>query len=195
VKKENVVVNRTILSVTLCLSLAGLIGCGEGDLGPAQDLGAIAVKPPKQWTVETPTSSMRKAQYRLTKAEGDAIDAELIIYYFGQNQGGGVEDNIERWYGQFQQPDGSASKDKARVDKRTVSGMPVTLVDVGGTYAPGPMNPMMPHGPEPKPGYRMLAAIVETPQGAYFFKLTGPGRTVEQWRKSFDGFIDRVQKK
>jgi len=178
-----------------CASLTALIGCGEGDVGPAQDLGAITVRAPSAWKAETPASGMRKAQYRLPKAEGEAGDAELVVYYFGQGEGGSVEDNLERWYGQFQQPDGSASKEKAKVNRRTVAGMPVTSVDVGGTYAPGSMNPMMPHGPEPRPGYRMLAAIVETAQGPYFFKLTGPEKTVESWRGSFDGFIDRIKKK
>lgn len=188
-------INRIIFTTGFCLSLVGLMGCGGDDLGPAQDLGAITVRAPSAWKAEAPTSGMRKAQYTLEKAKADQEPATLVVYYFGQNQGGSVEDNLERWYGQFQQQDGSASKDKAKVSRRTVSGMPVTEVDVSGAYAPGSMNPMMPHGQEPKPGYRMLAAIVETAQGPYFFKLTGPERTVEKWHKPFDRFIERIQKK
>ncbi|MSS73181.1 MAG: hypothetical protein EXS64_17065 [Candidatus Latescibacteria bacterium] len=186
---------KQFLLAVCCFSLVGLMGCGGDDLGPVQDLGAITVRAPSAWKTETPTSGMRKAQYTLPKAKTDHEDASLIVFYFGQSQGGSVEDNLARWYGQFQQSDGSASKDKAKVDKKTVSGMPVTVVDVSGTYSPGSMNPMMGAGPEPKPGYRMLAAIVETAQGAYFFKLTGPEHTVEQGHKSFDRFIDQIQKK
>ncbi len=188
-------VHRMVVIVTFCLLLGGLLGCGASDLGPVQDLGGITVQAPVAWKPETPSSGMRKAQYALEKAKSDKEDATLVAYYFGQGQGGPVEDNLARWYGQFEQPDGSPSKDRARVSKRTVAGMPVTLVDVNGTYNEGSMNPMMPHGAEPRPGYRMLAAIVETPQGPYFFKLTGPMHTVERWEQSFDRFVDRIQKK
>ena len=185
-----------IVAAGICgLGFFVMAGCGGNDLGPVQDLGAITVQAPVAWKSETPSSGMRKAQYTLEKAKSDKEDATLVVYYFGQGQGGSVEDNLARWYGQFEQPDGSPSKDKAVVSKRTVAGMPVTFADVTGTYSPGSMNPMAPHGPEPKPEYRMLAAIVETPQGAYFFKLTGPMHTVERWEQSFDRFVDRTQKK
>lgn len=185
---------RVIFTTAFYLLLTGLAGCGGEDVGQVQDLGAITVRAPKQWTVQTPTSPMRKAQYLLPKAKTDVEDATLVVFYFGQGEGGSVELNLERWYGQFQQPDGSSSKEKAMVSRRTASGMPVTMADVSGTYAPSGMGPMMP-APEPKPGYRMLAAIVESPQGPYFFKLTGPERTVEEWHRSFERFIDRIEKK
>ena len=35
-----------------------------------------------------------------------------------------------------------------------------------------------------KRGYRLKAAVVETPSGPYFFKLTGPGRTVVSWSRT-----------
>jgi hypothetical protein len=41
----------------------------------------------------------------------------------------------------------------------------------------------------------MLAAIVEAPDSSYFFKLTGPAKTVAKWEKSFNEFVGSVQKK
>jgi hypothetical protein len=38
----------------------------------------------------------------------------------------------------------------------------------------------------------MLAAVVETPAGSYFFKLTGPQRTVESARSAFMMLLDSV---
>lgn len=179
----------------VCLVLAGLGSCGGGDLGPALDLGAITVRPPSAWKSEPPSSGMRKAQFVLGRSGSDTEDASLIVFYFGPGQGGSVEDNLERWYGQFQQADGSSTRDRARTSKKTVGGMPATMADVTGSYSAGAMNPMMPHGVAPKAGYRMLAAIIETPQGPYFLKLTGPAGTVGHWQPAFERFVDQVQKK
>ncbi len=129
---------------------------------------------------------MRKAEWVLPRAEGDGEDASLVVFYFGSGQGGDVESNLDRWYGQFEQPDGRATREVARLGHRTVSGLRVTLADVTGTFRGG-----MPGGPpaEPRPETRMLAAIVEAPSGPWFFKLVGPKRTVERWRASFDTFV------
>jgi hypothetical protein len=128
---------------------------------------------------------MRKAQYALPKAEGDTEDGELTVFYFGLGQGGSVEANIDRWIGQLSQPDGSSTKDKAKTSKKEVAGLPVTLVDASGTYSAGMMSP----GP-PRPGYRMVAAVVESSEGPWFFKLVGPEKTIAKWAASFDQFIN-----
>ncbi len=85
---------------------------------------------PAGWVEEERTSSMRVAQYRLPKAAGDTEDASLVLYYFGQGQGGSTAANIERWVGQMKQADGSASKDKAKEESFDVNGLKVTTVDV-----------------------------------------------------------------
>ena len=149
-----------------------------------KSFGPIKAKVPADWTEQTPSSSMRKAQYALTKVSGDGEDGELAVFYFGPGQGGSVEANIERWIGQISQPDGSSSKDKAKTNKKEIGGMPVTLVDVSGTYSAG----MMSNAP-PRQGYRMLAAVAETTEGPWFFKLTGPEKTIAKWSSSFDQFI------
>jgi hypothetical protein len=149
-----------------------------------KSFGPIKAKVPSEWTEQTPSSSMRKAQYALPKAAGDGEDGELAVFYFGPGQGGSVEANIERWIGQISQPDGSSSKDKAKTNKKEIGGMPVTLVDVSGTYSAG----MMSNAP-PRQGYRMLAAVAETTEGPWFFKLTGPEKTIAKWSSSFDQLI------
>src|ERR1700681_1280027 len=94
--------------------------------------GGLRYQAPDGWVKEQTTSSMRVAQYKLPKAEGDPEDALLVIYYFGATQGGAVQANIDRWISQMQQPDGSASKDKAKTETSTVNGLKVTSVDVSG---------------------------------------------------------------
>ena len=87
--------------------------------------GDLHFKAPDAWTAEKPTSNMRIAQYKLPKADGDPEDASLVLYYFGAGQGGNVQANIDRWIGQMQQSDGSASKDKAKTEDLTVNGLKV----------------------------------------------------------------------
>jgi hypothetical protein len=67
----------------------------------------------------------------------------------------------------------------------------VTTVDVAGTYASGMMM-----GPAtPKPGWRLLGAIVEGgPEGAVFFKLTGPARTVAAAQKDFRRLLQSLKR-
>lgn len=130
---------------------------------------------------------MRVAQYRLPKVAGDTEDASLVLYYFGQGQGGSTAANIERWVGQMKQEDGSASKDKAKEEQLEANGLKVATVDISGTYvaetAPGSGTF------QNKPGYRLRAAVVETPKGSYYVKLVGPEKTVTQWNDSFLSYL------
>jgi hypothetical protein len=47
----------------------------------------------------------------------------------------------------------------------------------------------------PKKNFRMLAAIAETTSGPWFFKLTGPEKTVANWEPSFEKFLDSIEQK
>ena len=132
---------------------------------------------------------MRKTQYRLPRVEGDPEDAEMVVFFF-QGQGGSVQANIDRWIAQFKKADGKPASDSSQVSHRESHGIPLTIVDVSGTYSGG--GPMMSAG-APKPAFRMLAAVAETRSGPYFFKLTGPEKTVAKWEASFNSFLDTIQ--
>ena len=149
--------------------------------------GELHYKAPEGWVKEQTTSTMRVAQYKLPKSEGDAEDALLVVYYFGASQGGAVQANIDRWIAQMQQPDGSATKDKAKTETSTVNGLKVTSVDASGTYT-AEMAPGTP-GQRNDANYRMRAAVVETPKGNYFAKLIGPAKTVGHWEQSFGDYV------
>ncbi|MDH5675350.1 MAG: hypothetical protein OEZ06_24730 [Myxococcales bacterium] len=129
---------------------------------------------------------MRAAEYGVS-AEGGA--GELTVFYFGPGQGGGVQANMDRWIGQFSQPDGSDSKRAAQVDERTVAGMKVTTLDLKGTFSGG-MAPMMQKAaPAPQTDHRLLGAIAEGPRGPVFFKLVGPAATLEAVRAQFEQLV------
>ena len=145
--------------------------------------GDLTFKTPEGWTSEPPASSMRVAQYKMA---GEGGNASLVGFYFGQGQGGTVEDNFDRWIGQMQQ-----TKDKAKTETLTVNGMAVTLLDVSGTYS-GDMAGM--GGSQTTlPNARMRAAVIETPKGRYFLKLTGPEKTVTRWNDAFMSFVKSAE--
>ena len=116
-------------------------------------------------------------------------DAALTVYFFGKGSGGGVQANLDRWIGQMTQPDGRASGDVARTESRqSRAGLPLTIIDLSGTYVaevtPGSAERFN------EPGYRLIAAHVETPGGMYYVKLTGPAATVARWHSSVRAFLD-----
>ncbi len=149
---------------------------------------ALAFEAPKGWIAETPSSSMRKAQFRVPKSEGDAEDAECVVYYFGAGGGGGVEANLERWCSQFEQPDGRESSAVLARSERQVGGMAVHEAELSGTYvaetAPGSGVHLN------KPGFAMRGAIIESDHGAYYAKLVGPATTVAKQATAFRGLVD-----
>ena len=145
---------------------------------------------PTDWVRTEPTSPVRVAQFSLPRVDGDAEDAELVLCYFG-GEGGTVEANLERWTNQMRQPDDHRSADVATTTSFDVSGMPVTVLDVPGIFAAEvhPGSKMRYY----KRGFRLKAAVVESPAGPFFFKLTGPDRTVTRWEPTFATLLESVR--
>lgn len=155
---------------------------------PAQNVpGELRYKVPEGWVVEKPTSNMRAAQYKLPRNAGDTDDALLVLYYFGQGQGGTPQANIDRWIDQMTQPDGSSSKDKAKTETLSVNSLQVSTVDLLGNYSGGMSQDSAPK--DSKAVYRLRAAIIDTPKGSYFVKLTGPEKTVGHWDQAYSEYI------
>lgn len=181
------------LLILLAVSHAAVISCGgqkEHPVMSSSQQPGLNFKAPDEWVSEHPASSMRLAQYRLPRAEGDAEDGSLVLFYFG-GQGGSVQANLDRWIGQMDQPDGSSSRDRAKTDRLTVNGLPVTVLEVAGTYK-AEVAPMSSERVN-KPNFRMIAAVVETAKGPYFFKLVGPANTVARWSEPFHQALRSVE--
>lgn len=146
---------------------------------------------PADWKREAPKSMMRKAQFAIPAAAGDTEGAELTVFYFGPNQGGGVEDNINRWTGQFK----DLKKEAIQRSERSVNDLTQHVVEVeSGTYAGTSMGPHAPPA-EAKEAQGLLGAVVEAPTGKYFFKLSGPTKTVKAARESFFKLLDSIKAK
>jgi hypothetical protein len=157
---------------------------GDGRLA----LGPFSIVAPADWTTKPVTSSMRAADFVLP---GKAGEAELIVYYFGSGGAGSIDDNVNRWLDQFQQPDGKSSRDAARIEKPKFAGQDATYVSVTGRY----VSQGMPGGggPVDKPDQALAAAIVSSPSGPYYFKLVGPKETVDAQAKAFRAMLDSLK--
>lgn len=145
----------------------------------------LAYAVPEGWLAETPSSSMRKAQYSLPSGEPD-VTGEVTLFHFGPGGGGGVEANLRRWAGQFQQPDGSDPMKKAETDQMQVGDLRVSTIEVDGRYVSA-----MPGAPAyNEADWRLFGAVVEGPGGPWFFKGVGPKAVIEQHR---DGFLAMIR--
>lgn len=154
--------------------------------------GGFSLRAPAGWQRVQPKSGIVETEFAIP-SEGAAADGAAAqpgrMTVMGA--GGTVQANIDRWYGQFTQPDGSETKTKATTKKLDLAGCKVTLVDIPGTYKDSPGGPFAGGRAVDRPDYRMLAAIVETPdRGNHFLKFYGPAKTVAAHA---DGFRTMVE--
>jgi hypothetical protein len=155
---------------------------------PAQEL-AITWSDPPEWERVTPKSRMRLAQYKVKPVSGDTEPGEVTLFHFGPNMGGGVEENITRWTNQFSGVDAKAIK------RTTKTNGPLShhLVQIeSGLFQ---TSPMMGGPAQPKANYGLLGAVTEAPSGKYFFKLTGPSKTVAANLGAFEKLIESIKTK
>ncbi len=183
------VVAFTLLAIPLLLSGFHVVQAADEQQplkGQLLLLGANKLIAPAHWVRKTPRVGIIDYEFAVPGAERNEPDGRVTV----MAAGGSVEANIQRWIGQFTQPDGSKSEDQAKVEKRTVAGRVVHLVDLSGTFADsrGPFAPAV-----KRSGYRMLAAIIETPRANYFVKFYGPAQTVEANAVTFRQMIDGMQ--
>jgi len=137
---------------------------------------------PQEWKSTTPSSAMRKAHLIATAEDGSTAD--IIFFHFGPGQGGSVKANADRWLRQFQDPQGS------KVDSQQVGETKITTVVTKGTFLSG-----MPGTPStPLQGFALRGAILESPQGDVYVKMTGPEKVVQQASQAFDGMVEQAAK-
>ena len=151
-------------------------------------LGPFTLAAPAEWVAKPVTSSMRAASFLLSAKPNE--EAELVVYYFGENGAGTVEANLDRWVEQFQQPDGKPSKGAAKIEKQKIAGQDATLVSVSGRYTAMAM-PGAPAGGD-KANQALLGAIIESPKGPYYFKLVGAKKTVDAHAKRFRAMLSSL---
>lgn len=168
-------------------------GAEKSPLPPSHPPIGDAAKPlkftaPAGWVSETPGSAMRREQYRLAKHGEDKDDAVVTVSFLAATEGGPVEGNLDRWAGQFTQPDGKSPREALKRSDRKLGSANVIDLDITGTYA---LNEKMMGGSRVynEPNWRMLMSWIQSPAGNYYVKLVGPADTVAHWESSFRTFV------
>jgi hypothetical protein len=174
----------SVLLGILTLSALGALGA---DAPATFQVSEFTFKRPEKWEWVPTTSSMRKAQLKVNDAD-KKNSAEILFFHFGPGNGGGVQANVERWFGQFQEP---REKIGAKTEESKVGQHKVTWVRAEGTYSSG-----MPGGPRtPQPGYALRGAIIESEEGHVFVKMTGPASLVKSAEDDFKRMAESGLKK
>jgi len=129
---------------------------------------------------------MRVATYAIPST-GGSEPAECAVFYFGPGQGGGIDPNLERWVEQFE------PGARTRRTSGDVNGLRVTRIEIEGNYL-APAGPRM-ESQGSRPGWQLLGAIVEGPEGLVFFKTTGSVRALREARPTFESMMGSVRKR
>jgi len=167
----------TLVALAAVLAAAALLAV-EGSAG------GVRWTVPARWQ-SAAAKPMRAATYTIPGATA-ADNGECGVFFFGTGQGGGVEENLQRWAGQFE---GASAPKKS---EKTVNGLKVHLIALSGTYL-APSGPMM-QSQGKKPGWSLSGAIVEAPDGNVFFKCVGPTATIQKAQPEIDELLKSVVK-
>jgi hypothetical protein len=152
-------------------------------------LDGLKSEAPAGWKMQEPSNKFRAYQFALPKATGDKEDGELVVFYFGAGGGGSPGDNLKRWKGMFEPPEGKSIDEVSKIEKFKVGDVNVTYLDVHGTflYRFPPFDPNA--KVQRKLNYRQLGVVFDSEQGPYFITFKGPAKTVEEHKKSFDNWL------
>jgi len=134
---------------------------------PPTQFTGLVLTPPADWKAFDPAGGPMGpiAAFLLPAAEGTEGDTEARLTYYPGMKQIPLETNLDRWYGQVQQPDGRPTKEVAKVETIEAGGAKITITDMSGSIAG-------------VAGQRMIAAAIEHPQGPHFLKVTGPEATL-----------------
>lgn len=160
--------------------------------GPVVEIGGMKSAPPADWKEEAPANTMRVYQFQLPKAEGDAKDAELAIFFF-RGGSGTVEQNLQRQTAKFEAAKGKDKVEQTVNKEFKVGKVPATYQDVQGTF----LSKFPPFDPNAKitrmENYRQLYVVFETKDGQYYMTLLGPTKTVEKHKKNFEEWLKNFE--
>jgi hypothetical protein len=181
-----------LLFVAAFVAALATVTNAEDKKGTPVEFAGLKSTAPGAWKEETPSNKMRLMQFKLPKAEGDAEDAELVLFRFPG--GGSVQANLERQEKKFEIPAGKKAEDVIKTEKMKFGDkFEGAYQDIQGTL----LKKFPPFDPNAKitkvTDYRQLYVVFEAKEGdatvLYSMTLLGPAKTVEKNKKAFDEWI------
>lgn len=154
--------------------------------GTPLKLTGLTLTVPEGWVEEKvePTPMGPKAFYRIPKLDAAGEDGMVRITHFPNMKGKEKDDmNIDRWLGQVTKPDGQPLKrSDAKITTTELGSVRLTVVDMSGSVK-------LTMRDTATPNQRMIAAIVDHPQGPHFVVSVGPIALMEKWAAQIDAFL------
>jgi hypothetical protein len=182
--------NCVLLALAALLASATFATAEDRSVSEAD--GKLKLTAPETWQRKKPSSRVIDYEFAIPPVGDDENPGRATI----SGAGGSIDANIERWIGQFIQPDGSDTKKVAKIEEKKIAGQEVHLVDLSGTYKDQPDGPFAGGPIIERKGYRMFAAIIVTKDlGNYYLKFYGPERTVAENRVAFDKMVESLEVK
>jgi len=139
-------------------------------------VGSFTFTVPEGWTKVQPSSPMRNAQ--LEVAQGQA-KAEVTFFHFGGGSGTAA-DNVARWFGQF-----PGSEAQRKTETAEAGAGKITFATTEGTFSSG----MPGAATTPMTGHALHGAILESPAGDVYVKMTGPEAIVKSASDAFKKMV------
>jgi len=172
---------RTAFAVVASFFLSAFAVRAEQPVEPVK-VGPFTFTVPDGWKKVAPSSSMRKAQLEIAQGSDKA---EVTFFQFGAGQGGSVADNVARWFAQF-----PGSDAKRKTEDVQAGPTKITFATTEGTFSSG-----MPGGPStPMTGYALCGAILASPDGDVYVKMTGPEAVAKSATEAFKKMVSDAAK-
>ena len=144
-------------------------------------VGGLNFKIPKDWVSRSPESPMRTAQYSI-KDQKKEKSCEVLFFYFGNNNAGGIKANVLRWLYQFKEDPQNLNP---IIVQDKINDVNVTYVSAYGTYLKGlPLREKT-----PVDNCQLFGAIIEGHLGTVFIKATGDKNVILNNRNKFKEMI------
>ena len=155
----------------------------------------LAFEAPESWKAKKPRFNFTKHELMLPKAEGDEKDARMTFTL----SSGSTQDNLDRWKSQFKFPTGANPDKVFSVEKKTVDGYELSLVQIRGTFMETMGGGPFAGGKKiPRENYMMKAVII-SPKDANsktakcFIKLVGSEKTLKQHTKAYAAMVKSMK--
>tara|TARA_X000001036_G_scaffold394196_1_gene394355 strand:+ start:51 stop:677 length:627 start_codon:yes stop_codon:yes gene_type:complete len=150
-----------------------------------EKIGTLQARKVDSWSRETPSSSMRVAQYKLDYVKGDG---QLVVF---SGIGGSPDENIERWYKQFKPESNLPIAETSLKWEIVMDQFKIKFVHFEGTFIKSDIR--MNSVTEELKDYALLAAIISGAKEPYYFKMTGPSYLIKSEKSLFESFIKSIQ--
>ena len=155
----------------------------------------LAFEAPESWKAKKPRFNFTKHELMLPKAEGEEKDARMTFTL----SSGSTQDNLDRWKSQFKFPTGANPDKVFSVEKKTVDGYELSLVQIRGTFMETMGGGPFAGGKKiPRENYMMKAVII-SPKDANsktakcFIKLVGSEKTLKQHAKAYAAMVKSMK--